>query len=150
VAEHGESNNENAMLLYKCINFPYISEHEICHSFQMFIFTKIQWDRFDSFTQLSSSVHVGFKKKNWIIIFVLTLFNKNRNQQKTVLYLGKCTNKWCTISSKAIRFIHRHRLGGGNPPVLMDVLAFFMDCAKTSRLSTGADCNDAATVTELC
>ena len=35
-------------------------------------------------------------------------------------------------------------------PVLMDVLAFFMDCAKTSRLSTGVDCDDAASVTALC
>ena len=32
----------------------------------------------------------------------------------------------------------------------MDVLAFFMDCAKTSRLSTGVDGNDTASVTELC
>ena len=30
----------------------------------------------------------------------------------------------------------------------MDVLAFFVDCAKTSRLSTGVDCNNAASVTE--
>ena len=32
----------------------------------------------------------------------------------------------------------------------MDVLAFFMDCAKTSRLSTGVDCDNAASVTESC
>jgi hypothetical protein len=32
----------------------------------------------------------------------------------------------------------------------MDVLAFFMDCAKPSRLSTGVDCDNAASVTELC